>query len=74
MKLDIRLPIGLFFTLIGVLLVVHGLLSDSSVYARSLGYNVNVLWGGVLLVFGVVLLYVGRRAHEGNAAGGGEDR
>jgi hypothetical protein len=62
MRLDIRLPIGLFFTLIGVVLVVYGLLSDPSVYARSLGYNVNVLWGGALFVFGAVLLYMGRRA------------
>jgi multisubunit Na+/H+ antiporter MnhG subunit len=63
-RLDIRLPIGLFFTLIGAVLVVYGLLSDPSVYARSLGYNVNVLWGGVLLVFGVVLLYMGRRTER----------
>jgi multisubunit Na+/H+ antiporter MnhG subunit len=72
MRLDIRLPIGLFFTLLGAVLVVYGLLSDPSVYARSLGYNVNVLWGALLLVFGLISLYLGRRAHEGNAAGGGD--
>jgi hypothetical protein len=62
MRLDIRLPIGLFFTVLGAVLVIYGLLSDPSVYARSLGYNVNVLWGGVVLMFGVVFLYMGRRA------------
>jgi multisubunit Na+/H+ antiporter MnhG subunit len=64
MRLDIRIPIGMFFTLVGAVLVVYGLLSDPSVYARSLGYNVNELWGGALLVFGVVSLYLGRRAHR----------
>jgi hypothetical protein len=64
MRLDIRLPIGLFFTLLGAVLVVYGLRSDPSVYARSLGYNVNVLWGGALLMFGMVMLYVGRRAER----------
>jgi multisubunit Na+/H+ antiporter MnhG subunit len=69
MRLDIRIPIGLFFTLLGVVLVVYGLLSDPSVYARSLGYNVNALWGGVLLVFGVVLLYLSHRAHRKQSEG-----
>jgi hypothetical protein len=66
MRLDIRLPIGLFFTVLGAMLVVYGFLSDPSVYARSLGYNVNVLWGSALLMFGMVMLYVGRRAQERN--------
>jgi multisubunit Na+/H+ antiporter MnhG subunit len=64
MSLDIRLPIGLFFTLLGAVLVVYGFLSDPSVYARSLGYNLNVLWGSALLMFGMVMLYVGRRAER----------
>ena len=64
MRLDIRLPIGLFFTLLGAVLVVYGFLSDPSVYARSLGYNLNVLWGGALLMFGLTSLYLGRRAQE----------
>jgi hypothetical protein len=69
MRLDIRIPIGMFFTLVGIVLVVYGLLSDPSVYARSLGYNVNALWGGALLVFGVGMLYVGRRAHRKQSEG-----
>jgi hypothetical protein len=64
MRPDIRLPIGLFFTLLGAVLVVYGFVSDPSVYARSLGYNVNVLWGGALLAFGAILLYVSRRARR----------
>src|SRR5690242_21584146 len=61
MGLDIRLPIGLMFTLFGVLLVVYGLVSDRSIFQRSLGMNVNLGWGAVLLIFGVVMLLLGRR-------------
>jgi hypothetical protein len=56
MNLDLRLPIGLMFSIIGVLLTVFGLISDDSIYARSLGVNVNLWWGLVLLVFGLVML------------------
>ena len=61
MGLDIRLPIGLMFSLFGVVLLVFGLVSDKSLYQRSLGINVNVDWGAVLLVFGFVMLWLGRR-------------
>ncbi len=61
MGLDIRLPIGLLFTLLGLVLVVFGLFADSAIYARSLGYNVNLWWGLVLVVFGVINLYYGRK-------------
>jgi multisubunit Na+/H+ antiporter MnhG subunit len=61
MGLDIRLPIGLMFTLFGLLLTVYGLVGDKSIYKRSLGLNVNLWWGVVLLIFGVVMLVLGRR-------------
>ncbi len=62
MGLDIRLPIGLMFSLFGLLLVVYGAVGDKSIYQRSLGMNVNLGWGAVLLIFGVVMLVLGRRA------------
>jgi hypothetical protein len=61
MGLDIRLPIGLMFSLLGAVLVVFGLVSDDAVYARSLGYNVNLWWGAVLLIFGVAFTYYGQK-------------
>ena len=61
MKLDLRLPIGLMFSIIGALLVVFGLASDPAIYQRSLGINVNLWWGLVLLVFGLVMLWLVRR-------------
>ena len=64
MGLDIRLPIGLMFSLFGALLIVYGLSSAESIYQRSLGININLDWGVVLLVFGVVMLFLGRRGNS----------
>ena len=61
MGLDIRLPIGLLFTLVGAMLVGFGLISGPEVYQRSLGHNVNLWWGLVLLAFGLAFLFYGRR-------------
>ena len=61
MGLDIRLPIGMLFTLVGAILAGFGIFSDRALYQRSLGYNVNLWWGIVLLVFGLAFLYYGRR-------------
>ena len=58
--LDIRIPIGLLFWITGLLLVVYGLFSDPAIYARSLGYNVNLYWGAILAVFGGVMLLLAR--------------
>jgi hypothetical protein len=65
MGIDIRLPIGLMFTIIGLLLASYGLLGDASIYQRSLGINVNLIWGGVLTLFGVVMLLMGRKRPAG---------
>ncbi len=54
MGLDIRWPIGLMFTLIGALLAVFGLAKGAE--SVSLGININLIWGAVLLVFGVLML------------------
>ena len=62
MNLDLRLPIGLMFSIFGALLTLFGLVSDEAIYAQSLGINVNLWWGLVLLVFGFVMLTFARRA------------
>ena len=61
MGLDIRLPIGLMFAILGVLLAGWGLVSDEAIYERSLGININLIWGTILIVFSVVLLWLGSR-------------
>jgi len=54
MGLDIRWPIGLMFSLIGALLVTFGVTkADQSVVLDN---NINLIWGAVLLVFGVLML------------------
>jgi hypothetical protein len=58
MNFDLRLPIGALFTLYGALLVLYGFFGDQAQYARSLGLNVNLIWGMVLLVFGLGMLFV----------------
>ena len=62
MNLDLRLPIGLIFTIFGALLTLFGMASDDAIYARSLGINVNLWWGLVLLAFGLVMLAFALRA------------
>jgi hypothetical protein len=54
MGLDIRWPIGLMFTLIGALLVAYGAANRAD--SLSLDININLIWGVVLLVFGVLML------------------
>jgi len=61
MGLDIRLPIGLMFSILGLLLIVFGLVGDKAIYHRALNINVNLWWGVVMLVFGLVMLFLGRR-------------
>jgi len=65
MNLDIRLPMGMLFTVLGALLTVYGVTADRSIYAKSLGYNVNLYWGLVLLAFGLFMLLLGRRGTRG---------
>lgn len=62
MGLDIRLPIGLMFLILGLLISVYGVFSDPAVYQRSLGININLWWGLVMLVFGLVMFLLGKRA------------
>jgi putative Mn2+ efflux pump MntP len=58
MGLDIRWPIGLMFSLIGVLMAIYGAATGGdSIYQRSLGENINLIWGIVLLIFGVLMLW-----------------
>lgn len=60
MGLDIRMPIGLMFAIIGVLLVGYGFVSDAAIYERSLGMNVNIIWGAIMLVFGIIMTVLGK--------------
>ena len=54
MGLDIRWPIGLMFTLIGALLLLTGMTDGTP--PRPLPVNIDLIWGAVLLIFGVLML------------------
>jgi hypothetical protein len=62
MGLDIRLPIGMLFTIFGIMLIGFGVFSNPALYVQSLGINVNLNWGIVLLIFGAIMLFLGARA------------
>lgn len=58
MGIDIKIPIGLMFTILGILLTIYGILtaSDTELYARSLNINVNLWTGLFMVVVGILLL------------------
>ena len=58
MGLDVRWPIGLMFSLISILLIIEGAMGNGATSATglSLGVNINLVWGIVLLVFGLFML------------------
>jgi len=70
MNLDLRIPMGLMFSIIGVILTGFGAATTgrADLYARSLGINANLWWGMVLLIFGQVMFHIGRRSQKKMAA------
>ncbi|MBU6427917.1 MAG: hypothetical protein KGR26_02800 [Cyanobacteria bacterium REEB65] len=53
--LDIRTPIADLFLVIGALLALYGVQQPSSEYVKCLGYNLDLLWGGAMLLFGAAM-------------------
>lgn len=66
MRIDIRLPIGLMFSIFGIILTLYGLftLQDINVYDRSLGININLWSGMAMLIFGGIMLFFVFRARK----------
>ena len=62
MSLDLRIPMGLMFTLVGIILTAFGIATRGNLdlYSRSLGINVNLWWGIVLVIFGQIMFQLGR--------------
>ncbi|MGC4016823.1 MAG: hypothetical protein QM755_20265 [Luteolibacter sp.] len=63
--MDLRLPIGLVFTIYGLLLTLYGFFTKGdAMYAKSLNMNINLSWGGFLLLFGLVMLFFAKRGKK----------
>ncbi len=58
--MDIRLPMGLMFTIIGALIALYGLFTqgDAMYVRQSLNININLWWGLVMTAFGAVMLFL----------------
>jgi hypothetical protein len=62
MGLDIRLPLGMIFVITGVILIAYGAFTwGSPIYTQSDGLNLNMIWGGVMVIFGAGMWIAGRR-------------
>jgi putative Mn2+ efflux pump MntP len=72
MGLDIRWPIGLMFSLVGLLMTIFGFATrgDAEMYQRSLDININLIWGLILLVFGAFMLIMAMRKKDDAGAPG----
>ncbi len=58
--LDLRLPSGCFFAIVGILLMALGIL-DPGLRAPMTSANVNLAAGAAMLAFGLFLLWLARR-------------
>ncbi len=54
--LDLKFPLGALLSFYGLILVAYGLFTHGELYQRSLGININLIWGGLVLLFGVAML------------------
>jgi hypothetical protein len=56
--LDIRFPIGLMFSIVGLIITIYGLatMGQDAMYVKSLNVNVNLLSGIGTLAFGLLML------------------
>jgi hypothetical protein len=56
--LDIKIPIGLMFSVFGIIILIYGFMTrnDAELYQKSLSHNVNLWMGALMLVFGAVML------------------
>ena len=61
--MDLRLPIGYVFTIYGVMLTIYGFITKgNAMYSKSLDINVNLIWGVVLLIFGLTMLFFAKKS------------
>jgi len=53
--LDLRMPIGAFFLILGTLVCCLGYWAPVTTQLGERGINLNITWGAVMGIFGVVM-------------------
>ena len=67
MELDVRMPMGLMFLILGGILIAAGAVQDPATYAKSLGVNVDLWWGVVMAALGAAMLLLVWRSRRRSA-------
>ncbi len=60
--MDLRLPIGIFFVLVGIIMTAYGVVSPHDIPNITQQVNINLYWGIVLFLFGAPMTIFGWRA------------
>jgi hypothetical protein len=60
MGIDIKIPIGLMFGILGAVLTIYGFITrtDPEMYQKSLDININLWTGLSMVVFGMLMLFL----------------
>ena len=64
MGLDIRIPLGLIFLITGGMmshLQPHLTRGNAAIYEKSMGINLNLTWGAIMFIFGLIMFLIGRQ-------------
>jgi hypothetical protein len=68
MNFDLRIPIGLMFSIYGVLLTAYGVVGNPDI-KRSMDINIDLIWGVILLLFGAFMLIMAKLGASKDAQG-----
>lgn len=53
---DLKVPLGSLLCAYGVILSLYGIFGDPTLSAKSLGININLIWGVVMMIVGALFL------------------
>ncbi len=74
-ELDIRWPIGLLFLVLGALIAVYGAVAPQHTHVEgNINVNLNLVWGVVMVFFGLLMTWGARRAGRRDAVAAGKER
>ena len=64
MGIDLRMPLGALFGVLGLLLTGYGAATFGQPGTEPSGVPINLIWGIVLVAFGLWMLLLARRARR----------